>query len=50
MKDTRMTVGYTYTNQWYEEDDGDDYISHLYSASLTKEMSPRVYHDSVWII
>ena len=42
MKGTQMRLGYSYTYQWYEEEDGDDYISHLYSASLTNELSPRV--------
>ena len=42
MKDTQMQVGYTYTNVWYEEEEGNDAISHLYSTSLTKELSPRV--------
>ena len=47
MKETQMQLGYTYTNQWYgnqsddEGDAGDDYESHLYSASLTKEFSSR---------
>lgn len=42
MRGTWMNLGYTYTNQWYEEDDANDYISHLYSASLTNELSSRV--------
>jgi hypothetical protein len=42
MKDTRMQVGYTYENLWYEKDEGDDAINHLYSASLTQELSARV--------
>ena len=47
MKETQMQLGYTYTNQWYgnqsndEDEGGDDYESHLYSASLTKELSSR---------
>lgn len=42
MRSTQMRLGYTYTYQWYEEEEGDDYISHLYSASLTNELSARV--------
>ncbi len=42
MKDTQMTLGYTYTNLWYEEEEADDVISHLYSASLSREWSPRI--------
>ncbi len=41
MKDTQMQLGYTYENRWYKEKDSDDAESHLFSASLTKELSAR---------
>lgn len=42
MKDTRVQLGYTYENLWYEEDEGDDAESHLHTASISKELSARV--------
>lgn len=42
MKDTYLRLGYTYTNLWYEEEEADDAESHLYSASLSRTLSPRV--------
>lgn len=42
MKATTMNVGYTFQDQWYEEDDGIKATSHIYNASLTREMSDRI--------
>ena len=41
MKNTQMQMGYTYENLWYKEDEGNSAESHLYSVSLTNELSPR---------
>jgi len=52
MKDAQLQLGYTYTNLWYGnsnndgnndfgDDDVDDSESHLFSATLTKELSAR---------
>ncbi|MCF6238788.1 MAG: TIGR03016 family PEP-CTERM system-associated outer membrane protein, partial [Candidatus Marinimicrobia bacterium] len=40
-KDTQLQMGYTYKNLWYKEKGSDDSESHLFSASLTKELSAR---------
>jgi hypothetical protein len=42
IKNTQMTLGYIYTYQWYEEEEGDDYISHTYSARLSWAFAPRM--------
>lgn len=41
MKNTRMQLGYTYQNLWYEEEEGDDAENHLYHASIARELSAR---------
>ena len=41
MKNTRMQLGYTYENQWYEEKEGDDAENHHHYANLTRELSAR---------
>lgn len=41
MKNTRMQLGYTYQNLWYEEEAGDDAGNHLHYANLTRELSAR---------
>ena len=41
MKDTRVQLGYTYTNLWYEEEEGDDAESHNHYVSITKGLSAR---------
>lgn len=37
-----LRAGYTYENVWYERDTAVDYENHTGSATLTKEISPRV--------
>jgi hypothetical protein len=41
-KRTQLQMGYTYENLWYKDKDGDDSESHIYSTSLTQELSPKV--------
>ncbi|MDT8422102.1 MAG: TIGR03016 family PEP-CTERM system-associated outer membrane protein, partial [Desulfuromonadales bacterium] len=41
MKNTRMRLGYTYQNLWYEEDEGDDAVNHFHYANVTSELSAR---------
>ena len=42
MKETRVKLGYTYENIWYEEDEADDSINHLHYATVTKGISPKI--------
>ena len=42
MKNTILNLGYTYENYWYSSNDGDNANNHLFSSSLTKELSPRL--------
>ncbi|MGK2907448.1 MAG: TIGR03016 family PEP-CTERM system-associated outer membrane protein [Desulfuromonadales bacterium] len=41
MKNTRMQLGYTYQNLWYEEEEGDDAVNHFHYANVTRELSAR---------
>ncbi len=42
MKNTRMQLGYTYENLWYEKDEADDAESHLHYASLSRTLTARI--------
>jgi hypothetical protein len=38
----KTNIGYTYNNQWYKEESGDNTTEHIFNAALTKELSSRL--------
>lgn len=38
----RFKLGYSYENQWYQDDDGDDAEEHVYNLVITKDLTERV--------
>jgi hypothetical protein len=38
----KIKTGYTYENIWYKEEEGDDEESHLMTAGVVKEISPKL--------
>ena len=42
LSDLQIKLGYSYENQWYEDEDGDDAESHIYDLVMTKSITERV--------